>query len=38
MKQILGEARILSKNVGQLVELTKETVQLKSFKMPRNTG
>ena len=27
----------LSKNVGQIGQLTKKIVQLKRFKMPRNT-
>ena len=41
MKKILegggGGAGSLSKNVGQLGYLTKKIVQLKSFKMPRDT-
>ena len=32
-----GGAGSLSKNVGHLGYLTKKIVQLKSFKMPRNT-
>ena len=32
-----GGVGTLSKNVGQIGQLTKKIVQLKRFKMPRNT-
>ena len=37
IKKKFWVAESLSKNVGQLGQLTKKIVQLKSLKMPRNT-